>query len=146
MNVDDRARVYELAERLDIDGPVLTEMLAEPGRATVVLEKAVRARGIRNRAALAVSQWRKPRPRLAAASPEEQAGAELELEPEPPTLSAIEYLWSQDPSPPMLALERLLAAAVDEAGGFAAVASTFRQREHYDADGELVERLTDPST
>lgn len=62
----------------------------------------------------------------------------VNVEPGPPSLSAIEYLWSHDPSPQLAALEQTMAAAIGYHGGFSSVHPTFDIRDRYDNDGTRI--------
>lgn len=61
----------------------------------------------------------------------------------PPTISALEYLWSR-PSLPAYALEQLMAAAIARAGGFDSLRPSFRYCDIYDDHGELIGRVVEP--
>ena len=134
-----RMDVYRLMDELQITGQIRDSMLMDPDRAKAVLEHARAAHSIRNPAAYANSLWRQgydPRDRYVP--PEE-----LDDEGGPPSLSALEFAWSRPPSLVGEALMDLMAVAVARHGGFHAMQASFRQRDRYDADGELVERVED---
>lgn len=106
-----KLRLYELLEQLDITGRIRAEMVEEPERALRVLEAAIRARGARNRAALAVSRWQAepfdaPRP----------LPQRIEVD-EPPTLAALEHAWSTSPNVQQMVLP-LIARGIERHGGF----------------------------
>jgi len=109
------------------------EMLAEPERASRVLRTALSKRGIRNRAAFAIARFRagdgaKPEPRRQPLYP-----AGPQPEPGPPSLADLERAWSieSDVGP---ALVSAMRAAIERAGGFAAL-SAGAWRQELEASG-----------
>ena len=122
-----RRDLFPLLEELEIVGRVRKQMLAEPVAALAVLDHALLARGVRNRAAFAITRWRALR---------ERAGVSLlpELEPErereacPVDLDALEQAWSREPSFAGELVLRLIAAALHAHGGYAALRASFERR------------------
>lgn len=108
-----KLRLYELLERLDIGGRIRDEMIREPARALRVLEAAVRARGVRNRAALAVSRWKASELPAFVCNVDESAG----LADAPPTLAALEHAWSKSENVQAIVLP-LIARGIERHGGF----------------------------
>lgn len=110
-------RRHELHGELDelaVFGRIRDEMLDEPELALRLIGRARAARGVRNVAAVVVSQWKARARGLPAPLP-----AEPELAGEPPNLDAIEYAWSRQPNASADFVLRLAAIAITRAGGFA---------------------------
>jgi len=131
-----RLVVADLTDELGIFGPVRDSMLDDPILAREALETARRKRRARNPAALAIALFRQALAR--APRPVD------EPEPGPPSLSALEFLWSLEPTHPgtAQALLPLFSAVIGRFGGFRALHDSFGQRDRYDAAGELAERET----
>jgi hypothetical protein len=127
--LEERADVAELLDELVILSPRLrSEMLKSPGRALAVLRSARLTPGIHNRAAFAIARWRAgadPRPPRARAPRAEELAEDYA---EPPTLSALEQVWSRDPSPVGDLLLRIMAIAIARAGGFGQLQRAFLER------------------
>ena len=132
----DRLVVADLTDELGIFGRARDSMLADPVRARDSIEQARRKTRVRNPAALAIALFRQAVDRGRLAEPE------VDADPGLPTLSAIELLWSMEPSKTSETLLGVVSAAIGGRGGFAAIKDSFRQRDRYDALGELVERAT----
>lgn len=119
-----RKRLGELLNELEITGTVREQMLAEPERALEVLGKATRARGIRNRAAFAITRWRQLQARPEPPAPP--------LEPvllgQPPDLDALEYVWSRPATVMTELVSKLQATSIERHGGFAALHASFEKR------------------
>jgi len=127
---DDYLRLHAELDALDIFGAMRSEMLGDPDRAFALVDMVKRQKGLRNPGGFAVARWRDGYGRLRAVPPAEP----VELPDEPPTLSAIEYAWSREPSIAMQACLTLMAAAVRR-HGFHVVQRSFHERERFD-DGE----------
>jgi hypothetical protein len=137
-----RRDLYDALEDLEVAPSVRDEMVADPEAALKVLGGARQAKGVRNLAAFVTSRWKqyRARPRLPFQAPPPDPA---EYVPGPPTLSALEYAWSRDPSPMMDALLAAMAASIGQHGGFEAMRPGFGSRQRFNADGELVS--TDPA-
>lgn len=111
------ARLYPLLDEIGLYGAIRSEMIREPERAVLVLERVLAAPGIRNTAAFAITRWREP---VSPPPPE----PEPEPEPSPPTLADLEYVWSlgdHEEGSAMAALVRAYGAAIGAAGGFSSL-------------------------
>ena len=139
MSAEQEAYVLALTVELDITGAIQLEMLDDPDRAAAVLAHAMLPRKIRNRAAFATANWKSGFDPRTSPKPVQEL---LEGEPGPPTLSALEYLWSKPPAVGEMLLP-LVAIAVTRAGGFKALQASFYRRERYDENGELVDVIVD---
>lgn len=105
-----RARLYRILDELEIDGTVRAEMGLEPELALAIVTEARKRKRVRNMAGYVVTRWRK-RPRGLEPGPL--------LEPGPPSLEALEYVWSAPHTATREALLAMLAAAIGLGGGFA---------------------------
>jgi hypothetical protein len=106
--------VVELMDELGIVGTIRAQMLADAGRARAVLAHAKASNGVRNPAAFAIANWRArfdPRGRVIVGAPPR------ELVEEPPTLAALEYVWSLPATPVTAAIERMMTVAIERNGG-----------------------------
>lgn len=107
-----KARALELMDELGIlPGPIRDEMTADPARAVAVLQRAKGSPGIRNPAALAISNWRR------GADPRPRAPRSDELVEEAPLLETIEHAWSLETAISNQIL-RMMSAAIGRTGGF----------------------------
>jgi hypothetical protein len=127
-----RARVHVALDALEIYGSVRDEMVADPTRALAILDRVMHSVGVHNRAAFAISSWRRatavpddPPPALRARRWTLSAGAQPELEVEPPELEALEYVWAQPASDVGNLILRLIATALARHGGFEAMRASF---------------------
>lgn len=136
--VEQHAYVLAITGQLGIGSFIQQEMLEDPDRAAAVLGHALRAPGIKNRAGFATANWNGGFDPRSSPRPVQK----LLGEPGPPTLSALEYQWSKGPSALGELLLGTMAIAIAQAGGFKELQKTFREIEHYDDNGELLERFT----
>ncbi len=118
-----RARLHGELDELAITGPVRDEMTDDPEAALRLVDRARRARGIRNPAAFLIAQWRA---RRAPPAPPPRP-AEPEIVEGPPDLDTLEHAWSLSPPVASLVL-KLLGAAIEKHGGYQQLRADFERR------------------
>lgn len=123
-----KALAHGLMDELGIYGRMREEMLDDLERAIAVLSTARDASGARNRAALAIANFRR------GADPRPATPAREELVEEAPSLSALEYAWAhQWTSPIGETLIRMMGYAIERNGGASAMlAAGWWTREAFD--------------
>jgi len=126
-----KAHALALMDELGIYGRMRDEMRTDVDRAIAVLTHARDARGARNRAALAIANWRRgadPRPGSSSRAME----AEPDPPEQPPSLSALEYAWSLPASPIATAVLAMAGYSIERNGGASAMlAAGWWTREHF---------------
>ena len=142
----DRLSLLEACMRIGLAGSPVRELELDPARALAIIEYAERQQALKSIAGFAIARYRSgfdPRSTaFADVGPRSRAQATREPEPveAPPTLSAIEYLWSRTPSPMLESVARMMGVAIgrSEAGLEGVLRDGWWSRERYDDGGELI--------